>query len=87
MRDALPHGAGAGISPAVLKRFHLHRPLRVVKAATIPLVIAGVMLSTLHQSSLGSLFLIVPPSCTPIGIRRCCPYSFLFPPWAWEWRW
>ena len=27
---------------------------------TIPLVCAGILLSTLHQSSLGSLFLIVP---------------------------
>jgi Ni/Fe-hydrogenase subunit HybB-like protein len=47
-------------SPAVLERFHLHKPLRAVRAITIPLVIAGVLLSTMHQSSLGSLFLIVP---------------------------
>ena len=47
-------------SPVVLERFHLHTPLRVVKAVTIPLVIVGVLLSTLHQSSLGSLYLIVP---------------------------
>ena len=74
-------------SPAVLERFRLHTPLRIVKAITIPLVILGVLLSTLHQSSLGSLFLIVPKSCIPIGIRRCCRCSFSSPPWGWAWRW
>jgi len=34
--------------------------LKGLKGATIPLVIAGIVLSTLHQSSLGSLFLITP---------------------------
>jgi Ni/Fe-hydrogenase subunit HybB-like protein len=34
--------------------------LRITHLALPPLVIAGVILSTLHQSSLGSLFLIVP---------------------------
>lgn len=42
-------------SNPLLKRIHA-----VLKRATIPLVIAGIVLSTLHQSSLGSLFLIVP---------------------------
>ena len=32
--------------------------LKALKKVTIPLVIAGIVLSTLHQSSLGSLFLI-----------------------------
>ena len=63
-------------SPAVLERFHLHRPLRVVKAATIPLVIAGVMLSTLHQSSLGSLFLIVPTKLHPYWYSPLLPVFF-----------
>jgi Ni/Fe-hydrogenase subunit HybB-like protein len=39
---------------------------RVLKRATIPLVIAGIMLSTLHQSSLGSLFLITPSRLHPL---------------------
>jgi Ni/Fe-hydrogenase subunit HybB-like protein len=63
-------------SPAVLERFHLHKPLRVVKAATIPLVIAGVMLSTLHQSSLGSLFLIVPTKLHPYWYSPLLPVFF-----------
>ncbi len=39
---------------------------RIIKKATIPLVIAGIVLSTLHQSSLGSLFLITPSRLHPL---------------------
>jgi len=57
---------GLEFSPVVLehpwfdRRPLFHAAHRVLKRATIPLVIAGIMLSTLHQSSLGSLFLITP---------------------------
>jgi Ni/Fe-hydrogenase subunit HybB-like protein len=47
-------------SPIVLERFKLHRPLKYIKGALIPIVIVGVILSTLHQSSLGTVYLIVP---------------------------
>jgi Ni/Fe-hydrogenase subunit HybB-like protein len=63
-------------SPAVFERFHLHTPLRIIKAATIPLVIAGVLLSTLHQSSLGSLYLIVPEKLYPYWYSPLLPVFF-----------
>jgi Ni/Fe-hydrogenase subunit HybB-like protein len=63
-------------SPAVLERFHLDKPLRIVKALTIPLVIAGVLLSTLHQSSLGSLYLIVPEKLHPYWYSPLLPVFF-----------
>jgi Ni/Fe-hydrogenase subunit HybB-like protein len=63
-------------SPAVLERFRLRAPLRIVEAATIPLVIAGVLLSTLHQSSLGSLFLIVPSKLHPYWYSPLLPVFF-----------
>jgi Ni/Fe-hydrogenase subunit HybB-like protein len=44
----------------------LHKPLKALKRITIPLVIAGIILSTLHQSSLGSLFLITPYRLHPL---------------------
>ncbi len=47
-------------SPALFEKLRLKRPLQIIKSITIPLVILGVILSTLHQSSLGSLYLIVP---------------------------
>lgn len=58
-------------SPAVLEHPLFHRPLfqrllAIIKACTIPLVIAGIVLSTLHQSSLGSLFLIQPFRVHPL---------------------
>ena len=63
-------------SPVVLERFRLERPLRILKAITIPLVIAGVLLSTLHQSSLGSLYLIVPEKLHPYWYSPLLPVFF-----------
>jgi Ni/Fe-hydrogenase subunit HybB-like protein len=47
-------------APAVLEKFKFSRTLRILRRLSIPIVMLGVLLSTLHQSSLGSLFLIVP---------------------------
>ena len=63
-------------SPIVLERFHMVKPLKIVKAITIPLVIAGVLLSTLHQSSLGSLYLIVPSKLHPFWYSPWLPVLF-----------
>jgi Ni/Fe-hydrogenase subunit HybB-like protein len=58
-------------APAVLEhplfggRF-FQSALRVLRKVTIPLVITGIVLSTLHQSSLGSLFLITPYRLHPL---------------------
>ncbi len=48
------------ISPIAFEKFNMQGPLRLIRAITIPLVIIGIVLSTMHQSSLGALFLIVP---------------------------
>lgn len=63
-------------SPMVFERFRWQRPLRIVKALTIPLVIAGVLLSTLHQASLGSLYLIVPSKLHPYWYSPLLPVLF-----------
>jgi Ni/Fe-hydrogenase subunit HybB-like protein len=47
-------------APAVFERLGWKKPLDWLKWISVPLMIAGVLLSTLHQSSLGSLYLIVP---------------------------
>jgi Ni/Fe-hydrogenase subunit HybB-like protein len=60
----------------IFERFHLQKLLRVQHAITIPLVIAGVMLSTLHQSSLGSLYLIVPNKLHPLWYTPLLPALF-----------
>jgi len=63
-------------SPIVLERFNLQKPLKVIRGAVIPLVICGVILSTLHQSSLGSLYLIVPEKLHPLWYTPLLPVFF-----------
>ena len=63
-------------APVVLERLRLERPRRLLRAAATPLVIAGVILSTLHQSSLGSLYLIVPAKLHPLWYTPLLPVLF-----------
>jgi Ni/Fe-hydrogenase subunit HybB-like protein len=63
-------------SPIVLERFNLQKPLKVFRAVLIPLVICGVILSTLHQSSLGTLYLIVPEKLHPFWYSPLLPVFF-----------
>jgi Ni/Fe-hydrogenase subunit HybB-like protein len=63
-------------APVVLERFRLHRVRRVLRAVATPLVITGVILSTLHQSSLGSLYLIVPSKLHLLWYTPLLPYLF-----------
>jgi Ni/Fe-hydrogenase subunit HybB-like protein len=60
----------------LLERFRLNTALRVQKAMIIPLVIMGVVLSTLHQSSLGSLYLILPNKLHPFWYTPILPVLF-----------
>ena len=63
-------------SPIVLERFNMQKPLKVVRTILIPLVIFGVILSTLHQSSLGTLYLIVPEKLHPFWYTPLLPLFF-----------
>ncbi len=63
-------------APIVFERFDLHKPLRVLRTALIPLVIVGVILSTLHQSSLGTLYLIMPNKLHPLWYSPLLPVQF-----------
>jgi Ni/Fe-hydrogenase subunit HybB-like protein len=65
------------ISPVVLERLGLTKVLKLVQITTIPVVIAGVILSTMHQSSLGSLYLIVPEKLYPLWYSPLLPVFFL----------
>lgn len=47
-------------SPIVFERLGWHKALKAVRSVMIVFVILGVILSTLHQSSLGTLYLIMP---------------------------
>jgi Ni/Fe-hydrogenase subunit HybB-like protein len=63
-------------SPVVLEKFKLTRTIKVIKKIGIPLIIFGVLLSTLHQSSLGSLYLIVPNKLYPLWYSAYMPAFF-----------
>jgi Ni/Fe-hydrogenase subunit HybB-like protein len=50
--------------------------LRVLKFLGLPIVVAGVLLSTLHQSSLGTVYLIVPTKLYPLWYSPLLPFLF-----------
>ena len=64
-------------SPAVFERLKWNVPLRIIRAIQIPLVIAGVVLSTLHQSSLGSMLLMMPETLHSLWYTPILPILFL----------
>jgi Ni/Fe-hydrogenase subunit HybB-like protein len=63
-------------SPVLLERFNLQKPLKIIRKALIPLVIVGVILSTLHQSSLGTLYLIMPTKLHAFWYSPLLPVFF-----------
>lgn len=63
-------------APVVFERLRMERAVNILRSISIPLVIAGVILSTLHQSSLGSLYLIVPEKLHPLWYSPLLPVFF-----------
>jgi Ni/Fe-hydrogenase subunit HybB-like protein len=61
----------------VIRRVKWNIPIRAVRAIQIPLVITGVCLSTLHQSSLGSMLLNMPETLHPLWYTPILPILFL----------
>ncbi len=63
-------------SPVLFEKLKWRRAIKIVKAAVVPLVGAGFILSTLHQSSLGSLYLILPTKLHPLWYTPLLPILF-----------
>ena len=63
-------------SPVVLEKFNLKGPLKLIRALYIPIVILGVILSTLHQSSLGTIYVIVPEKLHGLWYSAWLPIFF-----------
>jgi len=63
-------------SPVVLERLPFGWLLKLIKKLTIPLVIIGIGLSVLHQSSLGTLFLIMSFRLHPLWYSWMLPVLF-----------
>lgn len=64
------------LSGMVFERLGWSRAVRIQKGFTLPLVLAGVLLSTLHQSSLGALYLIAPDKLHPLWYSTALPWIF-----------
>src|SRR5210317_1248942 len=63
-------------SPAALEWLGLKKARNIIIKLTLLLTIFGVVLSTLHQSSLGALFLIAPSKLHPLWYSPYIPIYF-----------
>ena len=64
-------------APMLFEKLNMRKALKAVNGIMIGVVVFGVMLSTLHQASLGAVFLIVPSKISPLWFSNFMPYMFL----------
>lgn len=64
-------------APVVFEGLRLERPRRILRSISLPLIIAGIGLSTLHQSSLGTLFLLARDRLHPLWDSPLLSIQFL----------
>src|SRR5579862_9692558 len=62
--------------PNVFERFNLTTPIKWINKIYPVLIVLGILLSTLHQSSLGSLYLIMPSKLHPFWYTPALPFFF-----------
>ena len=70
------------LSPVFLEKTRFKWLLPTIKRFTVPIVIAGVTLSTMHQSSLGTMFVIMSPRLHPLWSSMLLPVFFLISSFA-----
>ncbi len=63
-------------SPAAFEWLGWKKPRSLALSLTMPLTILGVILSTMHQSSLGALYLIAPSKMHPLWYSSFIPVFF-----------
>ena len=63
-------------APIVFEKLRYEKALRILRNIAVPVFILGVILSTLHQSSLGSLYLIMPGKLYPLWYSSMLPVLF-----------
>jgi len=64
-------------SPMLFEKLKWQGVVNFVNKIIVPVVLFGVMLSVLHQSSLGAVYLIVPGKLSPLWSNSFLPYMFL----------
>jgi Ni/Fe-hydrogenase subunit HybB-like protein len=63
-------------SPVVFEWLGWKIPLKIIHAIQIPLIIAGITLSTMHQSTLGTMLTILPERIHPLWYSPLLPLYF-----------
>jgi Ni/Fe-hydrogenase subunit HybB-like protein len=66
----------AEVSTMVFERLEMKRSAHITHMLAVPLTLAAVLLSMLHQSSLGSLFLLVPGRLHELWYTPMLPFLF-----------
>ncbi len=64
-------------SPAILEWLKSRRVRKWATMITVGMTIAGIILSTLHQSALGAMFLLAPGKIHPLWYSTYLPHFFL----------
>jgi Ni/Fe-hydrogenase subunit HybB-like protein len=64
-------------SPMVFEKFKMQGAIKVVEMIMVPVVLFGILLSVLHQSSLGAVYLITPGKLSPLWYNTSLPTLFL----------
>lgn len=68
---------GIETSPMIFEKLGWKGAYAAINKIMVPIVIFGVLLSVLHQSSLGAVFLIAPTKLSPLWYDSLLPYQFL----------
>lgn len=63
-------------SPVLFETLGWKVPLKIIRAITIPLIIAGITLSTMHQSTLGTMLTAMPYRIHPLWYSALMPVNF-----------
>jgi Ni/Fe-hydrogenase subunit HybB-like protein len=63
-------------SPVIFEKMGWEAPLKAIHAISVPLMIMGVLLSILHQSSLGTVYRIMPEKLHPLWYSPMLPLFF-----------
>src|SRR5512134_2488864 len=64
-------------SPMFFEKLGMEKAARFIHKIIVPVVLFGVLLSTLHQSSLGAVYLIAPKKLSPFWYSSRFPWLFL----------
>jgi Ni/Fe-hydrogenase subunit HybB-like protein len=64
-------------SPMFFEKFGMEKAARFIHRIIVPVVLFGVLLSTLHQSSLGAVYLIAAKKLSPLWYNSQVPTLFL----------